>query len=302
MQSSVITHCGYVAIVGRPNVGKSTLLNYILGQKISITSRKPQTTRHSILGIKTSGQKQAIYVDTPGLHKDVPRAINRYMNRAATSTLNDVDLVLFMVEGLHWSEDDQWVVENLRALTCPVFLLINKIDKIKDKDQLLPHIEMLKSRFPFQQVIPVSVLKKDNIQALEEAVLQSLPPGQGYFPEDQITDKTERFLIAEIIREKLMRQLGQEIPYEITVEVENVKQEKNICHIDALILVSRDGQKAIVIGHKGKRLKLIGQEARQDIEKLLGQKVMLNLWVKVRSGWADDDRALKSLGYDDLSP
>lgn len=300
MDITSISHCGYIAIIGRPNVGKSTLLNYILGQKISITSRKPQTTRHQILGIKTEGTRQAIYVDTPGLHKEIPRAINRYMNQAATSAVQDVDLVLFMVEGLTWTEDDDWALERISKCRCPVYLLINKIDRIQHKDKLLPHINELKEKFPFTEIFPISVLNKDNLSALEQTVLASLPEGHGYFPEDQITDKTERFMMAEIVREKIMRQLGEEIPYEIAVEIEDVKVDKDICFINALILVERAGQKAIVIGKKGSRLKLIGQESRKDIEKLVDQKVMLNLWVKVKGGWSDDERALKSLGYDEF--
>ena len=300
MELSSLSHCGYVAIVGRPNVGKSTLLNYILGQKISITSRKPQTTRHRILGIKTEGSRQAIYVDTPGLHKDIPRAINRYMNQAATSAVQDVDMILFMVEGLTWTDDDEWALEKIKKSRCPVYLLINKIDRIQQKDKLLPHIDALKEKFPFTEIFPISVLQKSNLDALEQSVLASLPEGHGYFPDDQVTDKTERFMMAEIVREKIMRQLGEEIPYEIAVEIENVKIDKDICFIDAVILVERVGQKAIVIGKKGSRLKLIGQESRKDIEKLVDQKVMLSLWVKVKGGWSDDERALKSLGYDDL--
>ncbi|MBV1885283.1 MAG: GTPase Era [Gammaproteobacteria bacterium] len=300
MELSSLSHCGYVAIVGRPNVGKSTLLNYILGQKISITSRKPQTTRHRILGIKTEGSRQAIYVDTPGLHKDIPRAINRYMNQAATSAVQDVDMILFMVEGLTWTDDDEWALEKIKKSRCPVYLLINKIDRIQQKDKLLPHIDTLKEKFPFTEIFPISVLQKSNLDALEQSVLASLPEGHGYFPDDQVTDKTERFMMAEIVREKIMRQLGEEIPYEIAVEIEDVKIDKDICFIDAVILVERVGQKAIVIGKKGSRLKLIGQESRKDIEKLVDQKVMLSLWVKVKGGWSDDERALKSLGYDDL--
>ena len=300
MELSSLSHCGYVAIVGRPNVGKSTLLNYILGQKISITSRKPQTTRHRILGIKTEGSRQAIYVDTPGLHKDIPRAINRYMNQAATSAVQDVDMILFMVEGLTWTDDDEWALEIIKKSRCPVYLLINKIDRIQQKDKLLPHIDALKEKFPFTEIFPISVLQKSNLDALEQSVLASLPEGHGYFPDDQVTDKTERFMMAEIVREKIMRQLGEEIPYEIAVEIEDVKIDKDICFIDAVILVERVGQKAIVIGKKGSRLKLIGQESRKDIEKLVDQKVMLSLWVKVKGGWSDDERALKSLGYDDL--
>jgi len=292
--------CGYVAIVGRPNVGKSTLLNYILGQKLAITSRKPQTTRHRMLGIKTTESVQAIYVDTPGIHSNTPRAINRYMNKTASSAISDVDVVVFMVDGTKWTDDDQLVLDKLVHIKTPVFLVINKIDKLANKNQLLPFIETMKSKMDFTEIFPVSALQKDNLDQFEEVIMGYLPEGPGFFPEDQITDRTQRFLAAELVREKLMRQLGDEIPYELTVEIEEFKQKKDVLHISTLILVEKDSQKVIVIGNKGQRLKSIGKEARLDMEALFGSKVMLNLWVKVKGGWSDDERALKSLGYDDL--
>lgn len=292
--------CGYVAIVGRPNVGKSTLLNYILGQKIAITSRKPQTTRHTMLGIKTTEEAQAVYVDTPGIHGNTPRAINRYMNRTASSAISDVDVILFMVDGTKWTDDDQLVLDKLKTVKSPVFLLINKVDKLSNKNQLLPFIEKLKNKMPFVEIFPISALCKDNLDHLEQTVMEYLPKGPEFFPEDQITDRTQRFIAAELVREKLMRQLGDEIPYELTVEIEEFKNKNNILHISTLILVEKDSQKAIIIGNKGQRLKTIGREARLDMEALFDQKVMLNLWVKVKSGWSDDERALKSLGYDDF--
>ncbi len=294
-------HCGYVAIVGRPNVGKSTLLNYILGQKIAITSRKPQTTRHRMLGIKTTETAQAIYVDTPGIHGKTPRAINRYMNRTAASSMMDVDVVVFMIEGTLWTADDQLVLDKLKQAKAPVFLVINKVDKLTDKAQLLPFIEGLKNKMAFAEIFPVSALQRDNLDRLEQALMKRLPAGPDFFPEDQITDRSQRFLAAELVREKLMRQLGEEIPYELTVEIEEFKQKDKTLHISALILVEKDSQKAIIIGNKGQRLKNVGKEARLDMEALFDSKVMLNLWVKVKAGWSDDERALKSLGYDELN-
>jgi GTP-binding protein Era len=291
--------CGYVAIVGRPNVGKSTLLNHIMGQKLSITSRKPQTTRHRILGIVTHDNTQAIYVDTPGIHGEERKAINRYMNRAATAALRDVDLVLFVVDGLKWSPDDDLVMEKVRASGLPAMLVINKVDAVEDKEALLPRIEELIRLHGFVEVVPVSALKGHNLDRLQELVAARLPVSPPFFPEDQITDRSSRFLAAEIVREKIMRQLGEEVPYELTVEIEEFKEEGRLKRIGALILVERDGQKAIVIGDGGQRLKQIGTEARQDMERLFGGKVMLSLWVKVKSGWSDDERALKSLGYGD---
>lgn len=295
-------HCGYAAIVGRPNVGKSTLLNHILGQKISITSRKPQTTRHRVLGIKTVGDTQTIFVDTPGLHRgqEAERAINRYMNRTATATIRDVDVIVFVVDQLHWGEEEDWILGQLRAMACPVILVINKIDKIKDKQQLLPFLEACREKYDFADMIPLSALQGTQLSELEQAIARYLPESIHLFPEDQVTDRSMRFLAAELIREKVMRQLGAEVPYAMTVEIEDFKDSGKSLHIHALILVEREGQKRIVIGNKGSRLKLIGQEARIDMEKQFGAKVMLKLWVKVRAGWSDDSRALKSLGYDDI--
>lgn len=291
--------CGYVAIVGRPNVGKSTLLNHILGQKLSITSRKPQTTRHRVLGIVTGPLSQTVYVDTPGIHGEERKAINRYMNRTATAALRDVDLVLFVVDGLKWTSDDDLVLQKIQAAAVPTMLVINKVDAVEDKAALLPRIEELSQRHSFVEVVPVSALRDHNLDRLQEQVAQRLPLSPPFFPEDQITDRSPRFLAAEIVREKIMRQLGDEVPYELTVEIEEFKEEGKLQRIGALILVERDGQKAIVIGEGGQRLKRIGMEARQDMEKLFDRKVMLSLWVKVKGGWSDDERALKSLGYDD---
>ncbi|ALP42822.1 GTPase Era [Aeromonas schubertii] len=300
MSEHEMTYCGFVAIVGRPNVGKSTLLNQLLGQKVSITSKKPQTTRHRILGIDTEGAYQTVYVDTPGLHIEEKRAINRLMNRAATSSLGDVAMVVFVVDGTHWTKDDEMVLGKLRGLKCPIVLAINKVDQIKDKEALLPHLEFLGSQMKFTHVLPISARKGDNVEKIREWAKEWLPENDHFFPEDYITDRSSRFMAAEIIREKLMRFTGEELPYSVTVEIERFKVEENgIFHINGLILVEREGQKKMVIGNKGEKIKTIGIEARMDMERLFQNQVHLELWVKVKAGWADDERALRSLGYGD---
>ncbi|MFC0711606.1 GTPase Era [Azorhizophilus paspali] len=291
--------CGYVAIVGRPNVGKSTLLNHILGQKLAITSRKPQTTRHNMLGIKTEGDVQAIYVDTPGLHKQNDKALNRYMNKTASAALKDVDVVIFVVDRMRWTEEDQLVLDRLQYMQGPVLIAVNKADRLEDKVELLPHLQWLAQQLPNAEIVPISALHGHNLDTLERLVAGRLPQGEHFFPEDQITDRSSRFLAAELVREKIMRQLGAELPYQVTVEIEDFKQQGQVLHIHALILVEREGQKKIIIGEKGERIKRIGKEARQGMEVLFDSKVMLNLWVKVKGGWSDDERALHSLGYRD---
>jgi len=294
------THAGLIAIVGRPNVGKSTLLNALLGQKISITSRKPQTTRHRILGILTQENRQAILVDTPGLHSDEKRAINRLMNRAATSSIAEVELIVFLVEGTHWTKDDELVLNKIKKSGSPCILVVNKIDNIADKDALLPHLQQLGAMHNFTDIVPISASKGHGVDTIRKLCLESLPTSDFWFPEDHITDRSSRFMASEIIREKLIRFTGDELPYSTTVEIEQFKMDdKGIIHINALILVERDSQKKMVIGNKGERLKTIGQEARRDMENLFESKVFLETWVKVKSGWADDERALRSLGYGD---
>jgi len=294
------TFCGFIAIVGRPNVGKSTLLNKILGQKISITSREAQTTRHRIVGIHTEGAYQAVYVDTPGLHIEEKRAINRLMNRAASSAIGDVDLIIFVVDGTHWNADDEMVLNKLRQAKSPVVLAINKIDNVKNKDELLPFITELSGKFDFVEIIPISAQRGNNVHKLQEIVRKSLKQGIHHFPEDYVTDRSQRFMASEIIREKLMRFMGDELPYSVTVEIEQFKvNERGTYEINGLILVEREGQKKMVIGHGGQKIKTIGTEARADMERLFDNKVHLELWVKVKSGWADDERALRSLGYMD---
>lgn len=289
--------CGYIAIIGRPNVGKSTLLNHILGVKLSITSRKPQTTRHQILGVKTSEQTQFIYVDTPGIHGGGKKAINRYMNKAASSVIHDVDVVLFIVRALHWTPEDQRVLDMFESVKKPVILVVNKVDMVPEKDQLLPYLQTLGEKFAFHNVIPLSALKGSNIDSLERCIEDLLPHNPAVFDEDSYTDRSLRFLAAEIVREKLIRELGEELPYASTVEIEQFKEEGGLTDINALILVETQGQKAIVIGAKGARLKSIGTKARKDLELLIGHKVMLRLWVKVKAGWSDSESALRSLGY-----
>ena len=296
-------HCGFIAIVGRPNVGKSTLLNRLVGQKLSITSRKPQTTRHRIMGVDTRDGYQAVYIDTPGLHIEEKRVINRLMNRAASSSLTDVELVLFLVDGTTWTADDEMVLNKLMKSELPTVLLINKVDNIKEKHELFPHLQELAKKMPFVDVIPMSAKKGTNIAAIEKIVHDHLPECEYYFPEEYVTDRSQRFMASEIIREKLMRFTGEELPYSVTVEIErfDFNPDTNGFDINGLILVERKGQKKMVIGKGGDKIKVIGREARLDMEDLFERKVYLELWVKVKSGWADDERALRSLGYiDDL--
>ena len=291
------TRCGFVAVVGRPNVGKSTLINHILGQKLAITSRKPQTTRQNMFGIKTEGNTQAVYVDTPGIHQNTVTALNTYMNRVAQQALRDVDVAVFVVDRMRWTEEDELVYNRIKYLPCPVIVAVNKADRLEDKTQLLAHLQWLSEKLPNAEIVPISALHNQNIDRLEELVQGFLPENPFYYSEDQITDRSSRFLAAEIVREKITRQLGAELPYQATVEVEDFKYQGRTLHIHALILVERDGQKKILIGEKGDRIKRIGQDARQDMEVLFDTKVMLNLWVKVKGGWSDDERALRSLGY-----
>jgi len=282
--------CGMVAIVGRPNVGKSTLLNHILRQKLAITSRKPQTTRYNLLGIKTEQNIQTIYVDTPGIHSNAETALNRYMIRAAQSALRDVDVLVFVVDRTKFNEEDGLVLEQIKQVKIPIIVAVNKIDFLADKSELLPHLTWLNQQLPKAEIIPISALKNHNLQELEDLITKFLPENEHLFAEDQITDKSLRFLVAEIVREKIMRKLGAEIPYQVAVEIESFKQQSKITHISAVILVERIGQKKIIIGEQGLRIKSIGTDARLDIERLLDTKVMLNLWVKVKAGWFDNER------------
>ncbi|MFT4693437.1 MAG: GTP-binding protein Era [Francisella sp.] len=291
--------CGYISIIGRPNVGKSTLLNNILKYKVSITSRKPQTTRHQITGIKTLGDVQFIYVDTPGIHTKEPKAINKFMNKAATTMIRDVDVILFVVEMDKWTELEDNIVSKIGNSDIPVFLVVNKVDKKKSMEAAV-FIDSIKEKLKFYDVIYVSAKQGHNVNELESRIEKLLPESENFFyEEDQVTDKSVKFMVAEIIREKIMRTIGSEVPYQIAVEIDSYKidTEKNIVDIYASILVERDSQKGIIIGAKGSKLKKIGMDSRVDIERMIEMRVNLKTFVKVKSGWSDDERALKSLGY-----
>lgn len=292
-----VTRCGFVAIVGRPNVGKSTLLNTLVGKKVSITSFRPQTTRLQILGIKTQGNVQTVFVDTPGIHLGNKKALNRYMNKTARQALIDVNAVIFVVEALKWTAEDQVVCQLLQSASCPIYIALNKIDLISDKEKLLPFMQQLQAKLPQAEIIPVSATKAMQIQVLDEAVKNCLPESVFYFPQDEFTNHSKYFYVSEIIREKLMRLLGKELPYASCVQVESIEDKDKIIHISALIWVEREGQKRIVIGEKGSKLKEIGQQARLDMERYFGKKVFLQLWVKVKEGWSEDPKTLEGLGF-----
>lgn len=292
------TYCGYIALVGRPNVGKSTLLNRILQQKLSITSSKPQTTRHSILGICTEGDYQFVYVDTPGIHQGSKKTMNRMMNKTAISVLRDVDIIAFLVDGTHWQEEDEYVLRLIEKAEAPCFLLVNKVDKIADKATLLPWLETMSQRYHFTEIIPISAKTGVQVDILQEKLQKLLPEGPHLFPEDQFTDRSIRFLCAELLREKIFRLCGQELPYSTNVEIESYKEEGDLIRIHALILVDKENHKRMVIGDKGSKLKEMASTARIDMEKMLGKKVFLKCWCKVKSGWSDNERLLKQLGYD----
>ncbi len=288
---------GYVALVGRPNAGKSTLLNHLVGQKICITSRRPQTTRHRIHGIKTTETGQAIFVDTPGIHSEQKRAMNRYLNKTASSALAGVDVIVWVVDQWRWQEENELILAQLRSVTSPVILAVNKIDQCEDKSSLLPFLEDAAKRFDFAAIVPIAALKNTNLDRLEDIIMGLLPEGELIYPEDQVTDRSERFFAAEIIREKLIRSLGQEVPHALTVQIEQYKEEKGLIRIHAVIWVEREGQKVIVIGKNGEVLKKVGQRAREEMEKMFDGKIYLNLWVKVKKGWSDNETAMQSLGY-----
>lgn len=297
-QESPNHRCGYVAIVGRPNVGKSTLLNRMIGQKLSITARKPQTTRHQILGIRSDEGFQIVYVDTPGIHRGQRKAINRYMNRAATTAIEGVDAVVFVVEALRWTPDDEHIRQRLTGCGKRVILAPNKVDRIGDKSALLPYLSKFSDGDEFAEVVPLSARRGQNVERLEAALVAGLPAGPSVFPEEQVTDRSERFLVGEIVREKLTRRMGQEVPYQLTVEIEQFESAGAMLHIGAVIWVERKGHKNIIIGKQGTVLREVGRDARVDMETLLQSKVYLRLWVKVREGWSNDERALRLLGYE----
>jgi len=293
--------CGYVALVGRPNVGKSTLMNRMLGQKLSIVTAKPQTTRQRIAGIKTTPQGQVIYIDTPGIHLAAKRALNRYMNRIARASFQDVDLILFLIEADRWSKQDEHVARSLNVAGTPVVLVVNKIDQVADKSRLLLFLRDKVKTDRFSEVFLISAKSGDGVEALEQKVFHSLPFSRPFYDEDMFTDRSERFLAAELVREQLMLRLHQELPYALTVEIEEFKRENGLVRIGAIIWVERKGQKQIVIGKGGNVLKKVGTQARLALQDLFDEKVFLQLFVKVSRDWSDNERALKQFGYDDQS-
>jgi GTP-binding protein Era len=293
---------GHVAVIGRPNVGKSTLVNALVGAKVSIVSNRPQTTRHRLLGIATYPEGQLLLVDTPGIHrgegKQTSTAMHRMMNRAARGALEGVDAAVLVVEAGRWDEEDTLAFEALRDAGVPVVLAVNQVDRIRDKTLLLPYLQKATEGRDFAGVHPVSALKRNGLEALVAALLALLPEQPALYGEDEITDKSQRFLAGELVREQLMRQLGAELPYATTVEIESFTVDGTMLRIGAVIWVERDGQKAIVIGKGGTRLREIGTKARQAMERLFDSKVFLETWVRVRAGWSDDEAALKTLGYE----
>jgi GTPase len=289
-------HSGFVALVGRPNVGKSTLLNAMLGQKVSIVTARPQTTRHRVLGISESEAGQIAFLDTPGMHQGPRRALNRAMNRTAGAALGEADLAVFIVEALKWTDEDAMALERVLQAGCPVIAVINKVDKVHPRERLLPYIDQLAQRASFLAVVPISALRTDNLEPLRRTILAALPEGERLYPAGQLTDRSERFRIAELIREKLTGELVEELPYGIAVEVESyAASEDGRVEVGAVIWVDREGQKPIVIGAGGERLKRIGRAARLELNHLFGKRYHLTLWVKVRENWADDARALRQL-------
>ena len=289
---------GFAALVGRPNVGKSTLLNALVGEKLSIVTPRPQTTRHRILGVVTLLQAQIAFVDTPGLHVKAARALNKAMNRTATAALEDADLVVLVVEALRWTSEDQLALERIVRAARPVIAAVNKIDRVRERVRLLPYLAELGARHAFLAVVPVSALRADNIEDLRDTIATHLPRGPALFPQGELTDRGVSFRIAETIREKLTLELNQEVPYGIAVEVERLTEEEGVLTVDAAIWVDREGQKPIVIGARGERLKRVGRAARLALNEMLGRRLHLNLWVKVRENWADNARALRELGVE----
>jgi GTPase len=291
--------CGYAAIAGRPNVGKSTLLNRLIGQKIAITSHKPQTTRHAILGIKTRPGGQILFVDTPGMHLRGKKALNRMLNHTAGSVLVDVDVILFVVQAGVWTEEDAAVLKAVQGSKRPVILVVNKIDLLKKKEEMLAYLAKLSSMAVFEEIIPCSARSGDNLELLEEHVLRLLPEGPSFYPEEQVTDKSERFMAAELLREQLTRRYAREIPYALTVEIERFEEHPQHYSIGAVIWVEREGQKAIIIGKQGEALKETARLARESMQKAFDRKVWLDVWVKVKKSWSSDEKAMANLGYNE---
>ena len=300
MPSAEQARSGYVTIIGRPNVGKSTLLNHCLDMKLSITSRKPQTTRHQLLGVLTKGNTQFLFIDTPGIHGQKghsQRQLNRYMNRQALSTLNDVDAILFLVEAPNWHAGDELVLNYIASAKAPTICVLTKIDRIKNKNKLLPLIEEVSQKHDFKAILPVSALRNIGLDELLDLIGEELPSSPHLFSKDDFTDKPVIFLVGELIREQVVRQLGAELPHRSTVFVDRFEESDELTTIDASICVERESQKRMVIGQRGQRVKSIGERARENIAEFLDSRVRLNMHVRVRSGWTDDQRTLKQLGY-----
>lgn len=293
-------HCGFVAVVGRPNVGKSTLVNTILGSKISIVTPKPQTTRHRILGVDSHAEFQTIYIDTPGLHRKAGKAMNRMMNRTAANALIDADVIMFVIEANRWTVEDQDVLERLQAISAPVIAVMNKIDKVHPREMLLQAIAEMSARYEFNEVVPISARSHDNVDRLVELVPGFLPESPPLYPQDMITDRSENFRIAEVIREKLTLALRQEVPYGLTVQVERFARDDNGIEINAIIWIDRDSQKGIVVGKGGRLLKKVGRAARLEMKAEFGVPVHLELWVKVKDNWSDNEQELLRLGYESI--
>lgn len=289
--------CGYVALLGRPNVGKSTLLNRILGQALAITSHKPQTTRHTLLGVKTAPQGQMIFVDTPGIHRRGENALNRYLNRVARSVVHEVDAILFVVEALRWTPEDEDVLKVLKGAEVPILAVVNKIDRLRDRGLLLPYLQELSARFDFRDLVPVSATTGEQTDLLESLVLDLLPQGASIFPEDQLSDRPERFFAAEFLREQLTRRYAKELPYRLSVEIESFEEEGGRYLIHAMIWVERPGQKAIIIGKNGIALREAARAARLKMREFFDRPVHLEVWVKVKESWSSDESALARLGY-----
>lgn len=297
MSTEVTTHCGYVGIVGRPNVGKSTLLNRLIGQKLAITTRRPQTTRHNLLGIRTIGTGQIIYVDTPGIHGGGKKALNRYLNRSARAVVDGVDLLLFVVGALDWEKDDDLVLASVVESGVPVLLVVNKIDAVSDRTKLLPFIKECSEKAGIVDVVPVSAARGEQLEALEKMIVDYLPPGPFVFEPDQVTDKPLKFFAAELVREQMMLRYNKEIPYAVTVEIEKYEEKPGLTSIYAVVWVERPGQKAIIIGKNGAALKATATAARKSLEDFLETKVFLKVWVKVATSWASDENLINRLGY-----
>lgn len=294
--SSEVKRAGLVGVVGRPNVGKSTLVNALVGEKVSIVTAKPQTTRHRIMGVLTRGEDQFVFVDTPGIHSEAPRRLNQAMNKMARETARDADVVLFLVQAGEWTDEDLAIARGLKGLNVPVGLIVNKVDRVADKAELLPFIERVSAELDFSFIVPLSALKQDNIDPLLAELNAFLPESPAFFPQGMHSDQSPEMIAAEVIREKLMVRVHQEVPYALAVQVQSLKREGRLARVEAIIWIEREGQKGIVIGQGGQVLKAIGTAARKELESLWGGRVHLDLWVKVRSGWPDDPRILGSMG------